>query len=85
MKRCVERLHFKSINQSNTHSHFSSYSSRLVVVVFILVVFPMVVFTFAHCCNMDGIAPHGDTHVFDTAEHAPISSSTIVQEGCPEE
>ena len=34
---------------------------------------------------MDGIAPHGDTQVFDTAAHAPISSPAVVQEGCPED
>lgn len=32
----------------------------------------MVVFTFAYCRNMDGIAPHGDTHVFDTAARRPV-------------
>ena len=45
----------------------------------------MVVFTFVYCRNMDGIAPHGETDVCDTAANAPISSPTIVQEGCQEE
>ena len=31
---------------------------------------------------MHVIAPHGSTHVVETAAHAPISPSAVVQEGC---
>ena len=52
----------------------------LVVVVFIIVLFVMVVFVIAHRRNMHGIAPHGVT-----AAEALISSSAVVQEGCPKD
>ena len=45
----------------------------------IVVVFIMVVFVIAHCCDMHDIAPHGVT-----AAEALISSSAVVQEGSPE-
>ena len=37
-----------------------------------------------HCRNMHVIAPHGPTHVVETAAHALISPSAVVQEGCPD-
>ena len=37
-----------------------------------------------HCRNMNVIAPHGPTHVVETAAHALISPSAVVQEGCPD-
>ena len=33
---------------------------------------------------MNVIAPHGPTHVLETAARAPISLSAVVQEGCPD-
>ena len=42
-------------------------------------------FLFAHCHNIHGIAPHGARHVIETAALAPISSSTVVQEGSLED
>ena len=32
---------------------------------------------------MHVIAPHGSAHVMETAAHASISLSAVVQEGCP--
>ena len=36
---------------------------------------------FAHCHNIHGIAPHGARHVIETAAHAHISLSAVVEKG----
>ena len=53
-----------------------SGDKNLVVVIFI-----MVVFVFAHCHNIYGIAPCGAKHVIETAAYAHISLSAVVQKG----
>ena len=46
-----------------------------------MVVFVMVVFVFAHCHNIYGIAPCGAKHVIETAAYAHIFLSAVVQKG----
>ena len=41
----------------------------------------MVVFVFAHCHNIYGIAPCGAKHVIEAAAYAHISLSAVVQKG----
>ena len=36
---------------------------------------------FAHCHNINGIAPHGARHVIETAAYAHISLSVVVEKG----
>ena len=39
----------------------------------------------AHCRNVDCITAHGVMHVLESAAHAPICSSAVVQEGSLED